>query len=85
VFMSPGFRNFTVHQGVERPSTYLVHVLWETPEELIDFTESGRFERCWAPIEPYLAQPARVDHFMERPGLGLQGPGVITDLAWLSE
>jgi heme-degrading monooxygenase HmoA len=85
VFMSRGFRDFTVHQGVERPTTYLVHVSWETPEELLDFAESGRFERCWALVEPYLTGPLRVDHFVERPGLGLQGPGVVTDLAWVTE
>jgi heme-degrading monooxygenase HmoA len=85
VFMSRGFRDLTVHQGVERPSSYLVQVFWETPEELIDFAESGRFERCWAPVEPYLTGPLRVEHFVPRPALSLQGPGVITDLAWLTE
>jgi len=84
VFMSPGFRGFTVAQGAEHPSTYLVQVLWESPEELADFTES-RFARCWAPVEPFLARPVRVDHFVERPSLALDGPGVITDLAWLAE
>jgi heme-degrading monooxygenase HmoA len=84
VFMSRGFRGFTVAQGAEHPSTYLVQVLWESPEELVDFAES-RFGRCWAPVEPFLAGPLRVHHFVERPGLGLNGPGVITDLAWLSE
>jgi hypothetical protein len=63
---------------------YLVQVLWESPEELADFTES-RFGRCWAPVEPFLAGPLRVNHFVERPGLALNGPGVITDLAWLSD
>ena len=84
VFMSAGFRGFTVAQGMEGPSTYLVQVLWESPEELVDFTES-RFARCWAPVEPFLVGPLRVKHFMERPGLALHGPGVITDLAWLSD
>jgi heme-degrading monooxygenase HmoA len=84
VFMSRGFRGFTVAQGAERPSTYLVRVLWESPEELADFAES-RFARCWAPIEPFLAEPLRIDRFVERPSLALNGPGVITDLAWLSQ
>jgi heme-degrading monooxygenase HmoA len=85
VFMSRGFRGFTVAQGVERPSSYLVLVLWQTSEELIDFAESGRFERCWALVEPFLAGPLGVDHFVERPGLALNGPGVITDLSWITE
>jgi heme-degrading monooxygenase HmoA len=84
VFTSPGFRGFTVAQDVERPSRYVVQVLWETGEELADHT-AGRFQRCWAPVEPHLAERLRVDHLVERPGLGLRGPGVITDLAWLSD
>lgn len=84
VFMSPGFRGFTVAQGVERPSTYLVHVSWESLEELAGFTQS-RFEGCWAPVQPFLARRLAVDHFAERPGLTLRGPGVVTDLAWLAD
>jgi heme-degrading monooxygenase HmoA len=85
VFSSPGFRGFTVAQGAEHESTYLVQVLWETLEELVECVESGRFERCWAPVEPFLAAPPRVEHFVERPGLGLSGPGVVTDLSWLAQ
>jgi|SRR3954447_12692814 heme-degrading monooxygenase HmoA len=84
VFMTAGFRGFSVAQDVERPSTYQVDVRWETLEELAEFANSGRFERCWAPVEPFLAGPLRLRHFSERPSLGLQGPGVITDTAWLS-
>jgi heme-degrading monooxygenase HmoA len=85
VFMSRGFRGFAVAQGVvERPSTYWVQVLWESPEELAEFVGS-RFEGCWAPVDPFLAGAPRVSHFVERPGLALKGPGVISDLAWLSE
>lgn len=85
VFMSRGFRDFIVAQGAEHPTSYLVQVRWESEEELADFFESGRFERCWAPVHPFLAGPLRVDHFVERPNLALRGPGVITDRAWLSE
>jgi len=52
VFMSPGFRGFTVHQGTGASPEYLVQVLWETREELDAFV-AGRFERCWAPVEPF--------------------------------
>ncbi|HEY6798853.1 MAG TPA: antibiotic biosynthesis monooxygenase [Kineosporiaceae bacterium] len=82
VFMSPGFRGFTVAQDAERPGTYLVQMRWETLEELAEHTE--RFDRCWAPLDPFLAAPLRSAHYVERPGLAFQGPGVITDLAWLS-
>ena len=85
VFMSAGFRGFSVAQGVELPSTYLVQVLWETAGELAQFAES-RFERAWAAVQPFLAGPLRVDHFVERPSLTLGNqPGVVTDLAWVSD
>jgi heme-degrading monooxygenase HmoA len=84
VFMSAGFRGFTVAQGVEHPSTYLVEVLWESGEELADFVET-RFPRCWSPVEAFLARPVQVSHYFQRPNLGLTGPGVVTDLTWLSE
>lgn len=83
-FMSPGFRRFTVSQGVERPAYYLIQILWETIEELGEF-ESVRFDRCWAPVRPFLTGPLQVDHFVERPLLDFQGPGVITDMAWLTD
>ena len=85
VFMSAGFRGFTVLQGVEEPSTYEVQIQWETVEELLADAESGRSERCWAPVEQYLVGSLVVEHLVERPSLGLHGPGVITDLAWLHE
>jgi heme-degrading monooxygenase HmoA len=85
VFMSPGFRGFRVVQDVEHPSTYLVEVRWETLDELAEFADSGRFERCWRPVEPFLARPLRLGHYAERPGLAFQGPGVVTDMTWLTE
>jgi hypothetical protein len=65
------------------PGTYVVQVAWESAEELADYAQS-RFERAWAPVEPFLERPLRVNHYVERPGLALRGQGVITDLAWLS-
>ena len=85
VFMSPGFRGFRVAQDAEHLCTYLVEVRWESLEELAEFADSGRFERCWAPVEPFLARPLRLGHFAERPSLALQGPGVISDSAWLRD
>jgi len=85
VFMMAGFRGLTVAQGAEDDAAYLVQVRWEALDELQDVVDSGRFERCWAPVRPLLARPLRVDHFVERPSLNDHGPGVITDLAWLRD
>lgn len=85
VFMSAGFRGFTVAQGVARPTAYLVQVRWETLEELKAALESGRLDRCWAPVAVYLAEPMRAAHYVERTNLADQGPGVITDLSWVRD
>jgi heme-degrading monooxygenase HmoA len=80
VFRSAGFRGFAVSQNAERPTNYLVQVRWETVEELTEFVQSGRAARAWAPVEAYLVRDPLVEHFLERPALGLTGPGVIADL-----
>jgi len=84
LFMMQGFRGFTAHQGAEDGSRFLVQVRWETIEELEDVVSSGRFERCWSPVEPFVVGGMRVEHYQERASLGFQGPGVVTDLGWLS-
>lgn len=82
VFASPGYRGFDVAQGVEDEATYLIQVRWESSAELLRHVEQ-RFEGCWAPVQPFLTSPLQVAHLVERPGLGLRGPGVVTDLGWL--
>jgi pimeloyl-ACP methyl ester carboxylesterase len=68
-FTSPGFRGFSVSQGADDSSTYLIEVRWETADELADADATDRFERCWAPVQPFLdrslaelAIPALVVH-----------------------
>jgi heme-degrading monooxygenase HmoA len=85
VFMSSGFRGFRVAQDVEHLSAYLVEVRWESLAELAEFADSGRFERCWRPVEPFLAGRLRLGHFAERPSLAFQGPGVVTGSDWLAD
>lgn len=85
LFMCAGFRGVSVAQGAEDPRTYLVQVRWEGVEELAAVVDQGRLVRCWTPIEPLLAAPLRMDHYLDRPGLGFVGPGVLTDLAWASD
>ena len=83
VFAAPGFRGFTVVQGVEDAFTYVVEVRWESLDELTRFVRSGRFERAWAPVEPFLARPPEGGVFVERPGLAFSGPGTSADLEGL--
>ena len=85
VFMFPGFRRFTVFQDLERPSSYVVHVQWESVEELVEYSGSDRYERSWSPIQPYLDRAPRVARYVERDGLDLQGPGVVTDFSWMTD
>jgi heme-degrading monooxygenase HmoA len=86
VFMSAGFRGLKVFQSIEDPSTYQVHVLWQTHEELLDHVESGRFELCWRPVRTHVIGPPHLEHLTERENLTLH-EGVLTasSLDWLRE
>jgi heme-degrading monooxygenase HmoA len=79
-----GFRGFSVAQNAETPTDYLVHIRWETAEELTQCVESGRFARAWAPVDAHRVGPLRAEHLVERPTLGFHGVGVLTDLGWAS-
>jgi heme-degrading monooxygenase HmoA len=72
VFMSKGFREFTVARGVEDPSVYLIEVLWETLDEHTEYVGSGRFATCWAPVRPFLAAAPRGDRFEQRQSLSFR-------------
>jgi heme-degrading monooxygenase HmoA len=85
LFMSKGFRGFTVVQSLENPSVYIVEVQWETLDERVELENTGRFERCWAPVDLFLSAALRVDLLTPRPTLNAQGPGVVTDLSWMTD
>jgi heme-degrading monooxygenase HmoA len=63
VFAADGFRRFTVERGVDRPSAYLVHIFWETPEEQARFSHSEGFLRWAALLDPYVVGTPVVERF----------------------
>jgi len=71
VFEAEGFRRFTVERGIDRPSTYLVQILWETAEEQARFTRSDLFTRWATLLDPYVVGTPVVERFEQRPGLSL--------------
>ncbi len=85
VFASPGFRGFAVLEDVAAPSCYLAQVHWESRIELVEHLDSGRFDRCWQPVQPFLTAAPHCRHLIEREGLAFQGPGTEADLDWLRE
>lgn len=64
---SPGWQSIEVFQGIERPSTFRLHIGWAT---LADHTETFRggesFTRWRALIGPFFAEPPEVEHWSER-------------------
>ena len=61
---APGWRRIEVHRGIERPSTFLLAIGWET---LADHTQGFRgselFTQWRALIGPYFAEPPVVEHW----------------------
>jgi heme-degrading monooxygenase HmoA len=61
---SPGFIDFTLHQGIERPEAYQLHIRWETLEDhTIGFRESERFTAWREIIGGFFVAPPSVEHW----------------------
>jgi heme-degrading monooxygenase HmoA len=71
VFEAEGFRRFQVDRGIDRPSTYLVQIFWETAEEQVRFSRSRLFTRWATLLDPYVVGTPAVERFEQRPGLSL--------------
>ena len=64
VAQSPGFQVLHLHRGVERPSTYLVAIGWDTVEDHMDtFRNSDLFAQWRALLGPHFANPPAVEHW----------------------
>ena len=61
---SPGFNVIHVHRGIERPSTYMLAIGWDSLEDhTVRFRESDLFVQWRALIGPYFANPPQVEHW----------------------
>lgn len=59
-----GFNVIHVHRGIERPSTYLLALGWDTLEDhTIGFRESDLFVQWRELIGPFFANPPQVEHW----------------------
>lgn len=59
-----GFRILHVHQGIERPSTFLLAIGWDTLEHhTVDFREGPLFPEWRSHIGPFFAEPPIVEHW----------------------
>jgi heme-degrading monooxygenase HmoA len=59
-----GWKSISVKQGIERPSTFLLQLEWETLENhTIDFREGPLFLQWRAIIGPFFATAPDVEHW----------------------
>lgn len=64
IAQAKGFRTIHVHRGIERPSTFLLAIGWDTLEDhTVGFRESALFTRWRALIGPYFAEAPQVEHW----------------------
>ncbi|HET9173069.1 MAG TPA: antibiotic biosynthesis monooxygenase [Actinospica sp.] len=61
-----GFQWARMHRGIERPSSFLLLVGWDSVEaHMVGFRESDRFPRWRALLGPYFAETPKVEHYSE--------------------
>ena len=71
IAQADGFRWIEVHRGIERPSTYLLRIAWDSVDDhMVGFRESERYTEWRAIIGPFFAEPAKVEHFASGDGSG---------------
>jgi heme-degrading monooxygenase HmoA len=64
VAQARGFQVIHIHRGVERPSTYLIAIGWDSVEDhMVGFRESELFAKWRAIIGPFFANPPQVEHW----------------------
>ncbi len=59
-----GWKSITVKQGIERPSTFMLQLEWETLENhTVDFREGPLFAKWRSIIGPFFASAPDVEHW----------------------
>lgn len=60
-----GYRDHTIHRGVESPERYILSIHWDTLENhTIDFRQSPAFQEWRTIVGPFFAAPPSVEHFV---------------------
>ena len=61
-----GFQWARMHRGIERPTSFLLLVGWDSVEaHMVNFRESDRFPQWRALLGPYFAETPKVEHYSE--------------------
>lgn len=64
VARAKGFQVIHVHQGVERPSTFLIAIGWDTVEDHTEGFRGGPLFAEWrGHIGAFFAEPPQVEHW----------------------
>ncbi len=59
-----GFKDFTLHKGIEESNTYAFLIYWETLEDhTVEFRGSDQFKRWRELIGPFFLKPSKVTHW----------------------
>ena len=59
-----GWQGIQVHRGIERPSTFLLAIAWDTLEDHTEGFRGGELFGQWrAIIGPFFAEPPQVEHW----------------------
>jgi heme-degrading monooxygenase HmoA len=69
VAAAPGFVSIEYWRGVERPTVYALHLVWESFDAHVGgFRESSAFEQWKALTRPYVDGDITMEHFEPRAG-----------------
>ena len=64
LMQAEGFRVLHVHRGVERPSSFLLAIGWDTLEDHTERFRGGDLFVQWrAILGPFFAEPPQVEHW----------------------
>lgn len=64
VSQAKGFNHLYVHRGIERPSTYMLAIGWDTVEDHMEgFRNSDLFVQWRGLLSPFFANPPAVEHW----------------------
>ena len=64
VAQAKGFNVIHVHRGIERPSTFLIAIGWDSLEDhTVGFREGPLFPEWRSHISPFFAEAPQVEHW----------------------